>query len=418
MATRTFQPDATLTAQVATVTVGGTPYNGDVFAINLDYDGAAGHITYAEAGADATVEDIVDAFVAAWVEADNPLVTLAKASASTLTITAVTAGTPFYIKVTKTSDNGTIAAAITTANASPNDWNVAGNWSGDTLPTDGDTVIFAGTPSEGTGITQGLKHDGEANWLPTRAAVALAAIKRLNTYSGVIGLAGYPLIINASAVDIGQPSGETFVAAYMNINLRDSAAVVNVHEASNLGGSAGLTLTVNDDAADVRIWSGVVALANGQCNKLLIGDRATVTAGTLAMTGTTPSITNLGGILSLTNSDATSYTLKHLAGTTTISGTATCSQLDCIDGTARWLPDAGSANVTTANIYGGTAHLVGDVTTLAVMPDGTADFLSATEALTVTGITAHAGSTVKYDPNVVTMPGGWPGKAVAVEMQA
>jgi hypothetical protein len=420
MATRIFTPQSTLTAQVVTVTVGGTILEGEEFAIDVQTDALlSGGFANCVAPAAPTAENIIDALVAAWSGTDW---TVTKDSATTLLITAATAGQAFYCQVTTDSAGGHIEAALTTPNASPTDWNNPANWSGGAVPANGDDVILVGIEN-GEGILQGLLHDGavlSGTWVPSTAMVTLGSLKRLNSFNGAIGTSSKPLRIGASAVSIGQASGSPFVSGLMNLDLVDSAAVVDVHNAP-VSGASGLTLGINDDAAQLRVWSGYCTLSTyhtNQSNKLLVGASGSVTGGRLDLVGTTPSAVNLGGTIDIINKSASSYTLTHVAGSTTIGGSATCSALNSFAGTVRQTPDDGAAAVTAANVYGGTAYLVGSTGTLTIFPDAVADYLSAIAALTITTIVPYQGGTYRIDPALVTVTNSPLTKAYAVEMQA
>ena len=70
-------------------------------------------------------------------------ITWANPSGATITGTAVTAGVPFVFAISKAGvGTGTVTAySVTTANAGPNVW-AAANFTPQTLPANGDTVIF------------------------------------------------------------------------------------------------------------------------------------------------------------------------------------------------------------------------------------------------------------------------------------
>jgi len=77
--------------------------------------------------------------------------------------------------VTITTIQTPVSKASTTASSGPNDWNVAANWSANTVPVSSDTVYIGDTDSS---ILYGLD----------QSAVTLAALHIEQTFSGFIGL--------------------------------------------------------------------------------------------------------------------------------------------------------------------------------------------------------------------------------------
>jgi hypothetical protein len=101
------------------------------------------------------------------------------AASSTVTCTANTAGTPFTMTVGASGGTGTMSTTTTTANSSPNDLNNAKNWSGGSLPTNADDVVFdAG--------------EVDVKWnLSSLSGVTLTSLTRRVGYTGKIGLPEY-----------------------------------------------------------------------------------------------------------------------------------------------------------------------------------------------------------------------------------
>ena len=147
MATKTLSGDAPTVAQVNTVTP-ATVETGDIFAITLgNHAGEAYTLTHTASAA--TVKDVVDAIT---------VLAVAAASAGTApwdevtvtdddtanTITADTAGVPFWV-TTSTTDGGgndtqTLTDASVTAVSGPSIYGIAENWDGNVLPVSTDDV--------------------------------------------------------------------------------------------------------------------------------------------------------------------------------------------------------------------------------------------------------------------------------------
>lgn len=100
----------------------------------------------------------------------------------TVTMTANVAGRPFYPSKT---DSGTSTSVLstTTANAGPNDWNTAANWSGSAVPVDEDLVNFTDGSFD---VLYGLD----------QSAVELRQLTVASGYRGNIGTATAPLKID------------------------------------------------------------------------------------------------------------------------------------------------------------------------------------------------------------------------------
>ena len=104
------------------------------------------------------------------------MVATVSGSVVTLTATDNAAGKPITVTETvTTAGSGTAVIATTINGTGPNDMNNADNWSGDTLPVDGDTVIFD-------------SGDVDALWNLQALAIQPVAFTRTASYTGKIGL--------------------------------------------------------------------------------------------------------------------------------------------------------------------------------------------------------------------------------------
>lgn len=88
------------------------------------------------------------ALAAAWNNSTHPYFSGVTASAATdtVTLTADTPGVPFVATSSKTGGTGTIGSVTSsTANAGPNVFSTAANWSDGAAPANGDTLVLADT---------------------------------------------------------------------------------------------------------------------------------------------------------------------------------------------------------------------------------------------------------------------------------
>lgn len=250
-------------------------------------------------------------------------------SGSTCILTANTAGIPFTATVSETTaGSGTLATAATQACSGPNFANVAANYSGNAVPSNGDTLILE---NNSVSILYGLD----------LSAVTLAALIVRQSYTGYVGLpktnatGSYPeyrpqyLKLSATAIDYGQGDGSG--TGRFKIDLGTVQTTANVHATGSeietgveclliLGTHASNALNVNrgkvgvavfaDEVSTIATWkSGYVTNKLGDVT-LHFGSGVTWTSGVqtggtldIASNGTT--ITKHGG------------TLIHRAGTLT-----------------------------------------------------------------------------------------------------
>lgn len=141
MAFRRWNGGATAVAQVKTIRF-TTSAASDVVTITMTgEDGSTQAVTHTVA--DTNNNTTAAAVQAACSSSSHSLfqqVTFT-VSTDTVTVTADLAGRPFTLAVT---DDGSTAYTVAdpTANAGPNDWNTAANWSGSAVPVDEDLVNF------------------------------------------------------------------------------------------------------------------------------------------------------------------------------------------------------------------------------------------------------------------------------------
>ena len=205
MTTRYWLGAATPIAQITTITIGGTWATSDTITITS----GNGNDLIATVGSSTGTTDIAALLAAAFnaSSATDSLVNdetrnlggqqiaeftdiTAEFSGTTVVLTAATAGVPFTVAVSKSSASGTVSASETTSATGPNFADNADNWSGATLPVDGDEIVF---DSGNVDVLYGLD----------LSAVTPAAIVRTMNYTGRIGLAG------ANETDPSNPTPST-----------------------------------------------------------------------------------------------------------------------------------------------------------------------------------------------------------------
>ena len=230
MANCYFRGDTPAVAQVNTVTVGGTAANGQVYSITINGKVAS----YTANGSD-TNASITAALLVSIQNAQSSILELAEMTwasptATTLTATANTPGYDFAFTSSATG-TGTLVTSTTTANKSPNDWSLASNWSGGSVPATGDSVYLR---SSSVNITQGLSQSG----------VTLALLDIDSTYTGQIGLPD----INVSG---GATSG---YSEYRGVYLAISATKINVGRGTGQGSSL-IRLNVGSNQCTLNIYA-------------------------------------------------------------------------------------------------------------------------------------------------------------------
>lgn len=111
---------------------------------------------------------------------------VATSNSNVVTLTGATAGLPFTVTASETSTSGTVSVSTTTAATGPNHADNADNWSGGTLPANGDTMLF---DTGAVAVKYGLTY--------FRTNTLSCPLTHTTDYTGQIGLpdenpAGYP----------------------------------------------------------------------------------------------------------------------------------------------------------------------------------------------------------------------------------
>ncbi len=265
------------------------------------------------------------------------------------------------------------------------DWGNVGNWHGGVIPVATDDVYLIDNDQD---INAGLDQSG----------VALDSFTCDLTYKGNIGTNSAYLQLDATvSMDFGQQQGEGPIATAQVLRIDTGStnlSPIRVHNTAAAGdtttGLPPLLLLCNSATADLTITNGTVGLGTErrvagstmQLDTVTIGSRASTSSPTIVID------------VDLTLDDLIVYSgtvtcYGSLTNVTEYGGTVTLDTADAI---------------TSATINGGTVYLDqhGTISTL-IVDGGTVDWSRTSHARTVTNIDLRKGSTMKLDPNVVTI---------------
>lgn len=380
MATRRWLGTAVAVAQVDKFTPANVEED-DIFTLTATgEDGSTTAVINFTATA-ATVANVVAGLVAAWNASTDPLhtpITAANVSDEYVTLTADTAGVPFYVASTTTDGGGndtqTLTRAAVTANAGPNDFDTAANWSGATVPVADDDVIFEKTS---VSLLYGLD----------QSDIEFGSVTVNSTFTGYIGQSTIPLQCEADDVDI-DGSGSRRI----NLDLGTNATTLTIAGSGSSGADTNQQpiRIVNTNATSTAvIREGKVGMAT--TNAAETSQFSAITVGTI---NGRDSVTDV-----ILPSGMTLATLTANSGTTELGCAATT-----VTNTGGALTTEGSGAITTLNAEGGTVepNSTGTITNLNI-GGATVDFLGSTKARTVENCTLKVGSsTLKFDDDVVT----------------
>jgi hypothetical protein len=343
MATRQWLGNAPFTAQVMTFTITGA---ANAATISVTINGLA--ITYALTGGDtnATAAAALQALLTASTLPEFQEVTWT-VSTNVITGTATTAGTPFT--ATGQAAGGTTNTVATpTANSSPNDVNIATNWSGGAVPVNGDDIVFQ-------------DNSVSALWSLSALAAVTGTVTVWQNYTGQIGLPennplGYAeyrptyFQANPSTLTIGVGSRGNG-SGLMQFNVGSvTCAITVINTGANspgtdyalrlLGTSASNTLKQNGGTIGIAMLPSEVAtfstitVQNGSAE---LGSGVTLTTancngGTLTLRGTCTTLTVTGGTASLNASGTYTTVVAQNQSTILWSGAATITTLTLSQG--------------------------------------------------------------------------------------
>jgi hypothetical protein len=361
MAQRTWIGGASTTAQVDTMVVGGTIETTDEFVMTMTDESGATQALTVVAGS-TTLSTVVTNIVTAWNASTLSLFARCTAAAASpnVTITADTAGLPFYLSVTSTETGGgaadaqTYTTSTTTPNSGPYDYGCGANFSENAVPVATNDVLITGTYS----ILYGLRQSG----------VALADFVVDAGYRGNIGAPGSPLSIDPDTFAVN--GGGTM---YFNLNAANIPARVSGGTKTHLNGSNLTTLIVDGGSVSVGVDPG---------------DAPTIATLSLQTGGTA----TVGPFTTLT-------TFKQAGGTGHLYAAATT-----VEAQSGTLTTYGSGAITTLTNSGATVNSSssGTIATLNAK-GGTTDLSRSRVARTVSTLNHYKGGTVTLDTAVVTV---------------
>lgn len=367
MATRTWLGIQQAIAQVGTVQI--TAYDA-----STTYKITIGNVTISTAGTGGTASATAAALQALLAASTQGMFAEITWSVSTDTITATAnvAGTPFTLTPAVSGGTGTIGSySATTANKSPNDLNDAVNWSGATLPTNSDTIVFDATSSV------------PVYWnLSSLSAVTISAVNIDMGYTGQIGLpelnstGGYTeyrateLALDSAAggatLNIGKGNGSGCGMVKLVLGSTGIWTITGYNTGSPIeSGRAAVSIRGPSTATVATIQAGTVDFCalntgvGGSSQSMTIsvlnvgpssGNQPTVRCGPGC---TLTTVNNDNGTLEI-NSACT--TLNHKGGQTTIIGAGAITTINDSAGTVYHF---GTGTVTTLNVTGATFN-VGD----------------------------------------------------------
>ena len=396
MAAKHYTGAAIARAQVSTYTVGGTVEVGDKFKTTLTAEDGSSTQTVSWSATTTSTSTTATEIAAAINNAATPSHSTylglfagvsAQASGSTVIVTAVEEGVPFFDSITTTesddspADDQTFTRSATTANRGPSDWNSLDNWSDGALPANSDTVFLDARAL--AHIRYGLNQSGVTL---TLLVIDRSFSKDLGQLANISGLAvkNFKLRISATTVRIGEPSGDggatvnysqlilldtgsnlsTWLVAGTAQSGRNGLAPVNLK-----GTHASNTLSVSGDTAVVAV--GVVTPGEA-CTVLTTINGATTGRVTLGTNCTLTDVITDGSAAQTVINSATS-------GTTT--------GVKCVRGHAyTW----GSVAHQLVLVAGGVVHCnnrnggVAVVTLKMTSPDAQIDFRGNNASLAIT----------------------------------
>lgn len=385
MATPIWQGGALATADLWTLSFGGTLEVGDLYLVTI------GSKTYTYTGTSTSVATEATAFVAAW----NALsltyypefreYTAAVTSGGNLTLTHNTLGVSGTISVSTTESNGaasdgqTFTATHTTSASGPNFWTTAANWSTGTAPVAGDDVRI-----ENSSVS--ILYDID------QAGITLASLYVAKSFTGRIGLAKHNgsyyeyrpqyLAISATVLQIGQGEGQ----GSGRIKIDTGSAVTTY---TNYGSGAGIEANIPPVLWKGAHGSNVVEILKGHVGlAYFFGETSTIATLLVGQDGGAAGDTKVVGGTGLTYT-----TLEQAGGTINVETGATTMTRNGGEMSQR------GGNVTTLNNWSGTWAYTGTgtVTTYNGGPLGKADFSRDGSGRAVTTANLYKG-TEFYDP--------------------
>ncbi len=370
MATRTWNGGTGVATQVDTLTIANTWANGDTMTTTMTAEDTSTQTvnTVVTSGTLETDRDEHLADLQASTQSLFAAITWAASSTDKITATAKVSGVPFYCAASETTaGDGTWARAATDANAGPNDWNTAANWSGSTVPVDSDDVWFDGIGDDAS---------DDALYGLDQSAIQLTTLQITGGYTGAIGQTanGYYLIIDSTTTSFESGGNATWLnGRLVAINVTGGAGGPNMLQLDGdidnlrvLSSGAGGTVTIKNSTVLDNVY------VNSAPNvKVVIGtsvsslDLIDATTGSVSCDSACVTI-NCGGSAVVAHTTGAVTTANMRGGILKYNGSGTLTTANIFEGLLSLLENYTTAvTITTVNSYGGvvnSANGLGNVT--------------------------------------------------------
>lgn len=375
MATISWRGDAPAVAQVDTLTPGGTIEVGDKFIVTIN----GKSVSYSATGT--TVASVCTGLAAALEASTIPEFEEIDWTDNTTNVlaTAATPGKPFTLSVSTTESNGgaadaqTFGKSTTTASSGPNDVSIAANYSGNALPSNGDTLIL----EAGGSLLYGLD---------ALAAVTLAELRISDSFINPVGLP-----------DINEDAGsDNSYAEYRPQYLQVGATLQNIGQVDRGGGSGRVKIDNGSVATTLNIFSTGASLDQNRGAVIWKGTDSTnvlnVMRGTVDVAPFPGEVATIATVrIGYRNNQASDSIVVLGTGVTlttiNISGgvLTTQSNVTTVNQTGGELIHA-AGTLGTLNLDGGAVRYrsAGTLTTANIGSDGNLDFRQDMRTRTVT----------------------------------
>lgn len=392
-------PGVTTTNEVQTISLSGSPFGG---TCTLTYNGhTTGSLAWNASASDVQTELIALSDFAPgdvvcsggpWPAAIACTFGGAFAATDVAAITGTGTGLA-NATIAETSINP-IIYPYTTANSGPNDISVAANWSGETLPVAGDTVVID------QGSSGMLYHLDQL-------ATGLAAFYHYARFTGDIGLPERSTELGSTYYEFREQY-LTVDAPTISIGIGDGSSGSRI----KIKGVSGTTPTVDvyqtDSPVDPGVPSCLLVLPNS--SSVLNVNRGSV--GIAIYPGETSTVPTLrvgfetnqaGDSTVICGAGVTLTTIEQSGGKVTTNSAVTTLNMTA----GELVHETGT--FTTINLDGGAVRYKSPstLTTLIVGSNGIVDFRQDLRSRTVTNISLHAGSEFHDPHGTVTASNGF-----------
>ncbi len=385
--------------QVNTLTIGGTPSNGQVYKVLIP-DTSGVFVAYTASGSDTNIS-ITAALLALLQASSLPQfqeITWEEGSTTTeITGTGPDNGTPFT-QTSSATGTGTLVTATATASGSPNDWSNPNNWNTLAVPINGDSVSIDNTDSP---IKYGLNQSAVTlvNISAPNSFLASCGLPEVNT-NGYVEYRNTFLKIKATGTaSFGDLSGSGFTQ--FKIDFLDSAPAVIVN---NTGTSTdqilGALIIKGTALASLKVLGGTVSVCPYDADVGGIAGNINIGSG---ISGALPPVLTIGsGVV--------------IGGTTIVQGGGTltlASDITDYTGSGGQLITQGTVNANSVTVNaasGGSVNVTwlasGTITSLNPGNGGVVDFTANRGGVIVTNCIVDVGSTLLDPSQLVTWSNG------------